>query len=324
MFATGLPQITMAFFSAASLLITIPSGVQIFGWCATAVSGRPILRTPMLFALGFIVVFVIGGVTGVMFAAIPFDQQVTDSYFVVAHFHYVLFGGVAMPIFAGLYYWFPKITGRLYNELLGQVSFWLIFVGMNLTFFPMHISGLLGMPRRVYTYPAGLGWDVYNLLSTLGAYTVAAGVAVVAVNLLVSRRTGAPAGDNPFNAATLEWATSSPPPHYNFPVVPTVRSREPAWDAGARADDLRRLDDGELVLAGGHQTIATTVNEAEGDRMLEMPSESPWPLALAFTLALVFTALLLDHFATAALLGLPVLASLAAWHRQKPWFHEAV
>ena len=324
MFATGMPQITMAFFSAASLLITIPSGVQIFGWCATAITGRPILRTPMLFVLGFIVVFVIGGVSGVMFAAIPFDQQVTDSYFVVAHFHYVLFGGSVMPIFAGLYYWFPKLTGRMYDERLGQLSFWLIFLGMNLAFFPMHISGLLGMPRRVYTYLPGLGWDVFNLLSSIGAYVTATGIAVVAVNLLVSRRRGAPAGDNPFYGGTLEWATSSPPPQYNFAAIPTVRSAYPVWDPVDRAEDEQRLARAQLVLADGHQALATTVNEGEGDRVLEMPSESPWPLALAAALALVFTALLLDHFVTAAVFGLPAAASLVAWHTQKSWHHEAL
>ena len=322
MFATGLPQITMAFFSAASLLIAIPSGVQIFGWCATALTGKPLLRTPMLFVLGFIVVFVIGGVTGVMFAAIPFDQQVTDSYFVVAHFHYVLFGGAVMPIFAGLYYWFPKLTGRMYNELLGQVSFWLIFAGLNLTFFPMHIAGLLGMPRRVYTYLPGLGWDVYNLLSSIGAYVLTAGIAVVAVNLIVSRRSGIAAGDNPFNANTLEWTTTSPPPHYNFAVLPTVRSANPAWDLPDRAEDEARLHQAQLVLVDGHQALATTVNEAEGDRVVEMPSESPWPLALAFAIGLVFTAVLVDHYTTAGLLGLLVLASLLGWHSQKPWHHE--
>src|SRR5439155_18941833 len=245
--------ITMAFFAAASLLITIPSGVQIFGWTATALTGKPILKTPMLFVLGFVVVFVVGGVTGVMFAMIPFDQQVTDSYFVVAHFHYVLFGGAVFPMFAGLYFWFPKWTGRMYHERLGQISFWVIFVGFNLTFFPMHISGLLGMPRRVYTYPSGLGWDVYNLLSTIGAFTLTTGIAIVLANLVASRIRGPVAGNDPWHADTLEWATTSPPPHYNFPVIPTVRSTHPNWDSEDRAEDERRLGRAELVLADGHQ-----------------------------------------------------------------------
>jgi cytochrome c oxidase subunit I+III len=324
MFATGLPQISMAFFSAASLLITIPSGIQIFAWCATALKGKPVLKTPMLFILGFIVVFVIGGVTGVMFAAIPFDQQVTDSYFVVAHFHYVLFGGAVFPIFAGLYYWFPKFSGRMYDERLGKVTFWGVFVGFNLTFFPMHISGLLGMPRRVYTYPSGLGWDAYNLIATIGSYLLAASIGLIALNLLWSRRRGAPAGDDPWAGNTLEWATTSPPPHYNFPVIPTVRSADPNWDELDRAEDERRLERAELVLTDGHQALATTVLEAEGDHIVEMPSESPWPFAVALALLALFTAMLTDHWAAAAICAGLVALAVAGWHRQQPYHHETV
>src|SRR5215217_6485354 len=198
MFATGLPQISMTFFSAASFMIVIPSGIQIFAWLATILTGRPVLKTSFLYVLGFVVVFVIGGLTGVMFAAVPFDQQTTDSYFVVAHFHYVLFGGAVFPIFAAIYYWFPKMSGRMYHELAGQASFWLVFVGFNLTFFPMHVSGLLGMPRRVYTYPDGLGWDAYNLLSTVGAFVLALGILVIVLNVLWSLRRGAPALADPW------------------------------------------------------------------------------------------------------------------------------
>jgi cytochrome c oxidase subunit I+III len=318
MFATGLPQVTMTFYAAASLLITIPSGVQIFGWTATVLTGRPLLRTPLLFILGFIVVFVIGGVTGVMFAAIPFDQQVTDSYFVVAHFHYVLFGGAVFPIFAGLFYWYPKLTGRMYHEGLGVISFWLFFVGFNLTFFPMHISGLLGMPRRVWTYHDGLDWNVYNLLSTIGAFTLAAAILLVVVNLLVSRTTGAVAGPDPWGGNTLEWATTSPPPPYNFPVVPLVHSADPNWDVADRVDDWRRLEEGHYVLDAGHETPATTVLDGDVDRVLHMASESWWPLVLAGALALFFVLFLTQHYVMAAMSAILIAGSLVGWHGKEP------
>jgi cytochrome c oxidase subunit I+III len=321
MFATGLPQVTLIFYSAASMLITIPSGVQVFAWTATVLTGRPVLRTPMLYVLGFVVVFVVGGVTGVMFAAIPFDQQVTDSYFVVAHFHYVLFGGAVFPIFAGMHYWFPKITGRMMSERLGVVGFWLFFVGFNLTFFPMHISGLLGMPRRIWTYEGGLGWDVYNLLSTIGAFTLAFAILLVVVNVLWSVSWGPLAGPDPWGANTLEWATGSPPPHYNFAVIPTVRSADPNWDPADRAEDARRLREGVLVLDDGHETPATTMLDADVDRVLTMPSESPWPLLLSLALTVFFTLFLVGHFVFAAISTVLILASLLGWHATEP--HES-
>jgi len=211
MFAVGLPQVSLAFFAAASTIIAIPSGIQVFAWLATMLKGRPVIRTPFLYVLGFLVSFVIGGLSGVMFAAVPFDQQVTDSYFVVAHFHYVLFGGAVFPIFAGIHYWYPKITGRMLDERLGQASFWLVFVGFNLTFFPMHIAGLLGMPRRVYTYPAGMGWDVYNLLSSIGAVVLVVGILMNLANLVQARFLGESAGPDP-------WLANTP-----YPRPPTTR-----------------------------------------------------------------------------------------------------
>src|SRR3954452_16288877 len=214
MFAVGLPQLTLSFFNASSLLVTIPSGIQIFAWLVTILLGRLVVRTPMLWVLGFLVVFVAGGVTGVMFAVVPFDQQVTDSYFVVAHFHYVLFGGAVFPILGGIYYWFGKFTGRMLSERLGKWSFWLVFIGMNLTFFPMHIYGLEGMPRRVYTYEAGLGWDLGNLLASIGAAVLATGLLLTLVNAVRSLRWGQPAPADPWGGDTLEWATASPPPPY--------------------------------------------------------------------------------------------------------------
>jgi cytochrome c oxidase subunit 1/cytochrome c oxidase subunit I+III len=294
MFATGLPAASLAFFSAASLLITIPSGVQVFGWLATIIAGRVDLRTPMLFILGFLFTFVVGGVTGPMFAAVPFDQQITDSYFVVAHFHYVLFGGAVFPIFAAIYYWIPKMYGRMYHEGLGKLSFWLIFLGFNATFFPMHISGLLGMPRRIYTYHRGLGWDAWNLTSTVGAYALAAGIALVAVAWLLAARRGASAGPNPWNSDTLEWATSSPPPDYDFAQLPVVRSREPLWDQPELRDIGERARDRRLVLDEGHETLGTTVLDADPEAVLPMPGGSVAPVSLAAGLAGIFGGLLLE------------------------------
>jgi cytochrome c oxidase subunit 1/cytochrome c oxidase subunit I+III len=230
MFAVGLGPLADGFFGAASMLIAVPTGVKIFNWLATMWGGALRLRTAMLFAMGFIVMLTVGGISGVMFAVVPIDWQLTDTYFVVAHFHYVLVGGSVLAIFAGVYYWFPKLSGRLLSERLGQAQFWLLFVGLNLTFFPMHALGLLGMPRRVYTYPSQPGWGEVNLLVTLGAAILSVGVLVFLANLLASLRRGAVAGDDPWDAWTLEWATSSPPPAANFTTLPVVRSRRPLWD----------------------------------------------------------------------------------------------
>jgi cytochrome c oxidase subunit I+III len=317
MFATGLPAMALTFFSAASLLITIPSGIQVFAWLATIIAGRPDLRTPLLFILGFLFTFVVGGVTGPMFAAVPFDQQITDSYFVVAHFHYVLFGGAVFPIFAGLYYWIPKMYGHMYSEGLGKLSFWLIFLGFNATFFPMHISGLLGMPRRIYTYQAGLGWDVWNLVSTLGAYVLAIGILVVLVAWFLAARRGAPAGPNPWNAETLEWATSSPPPHYDFVQIPVVRSREPLWDQPELRDIGERAHDPRLTLADEHATLGTTVLDADPEAVLPMPEESLAPVTLAAGLAAVVAGLLVGLVALVAVGVLVVAGAMLAWFRME-------
>ncbi len=230
MFAVGIPQIALSFTSLSSFMVTIPSAIQVFAWLATLVAGKPILKTPMLFVLGFVFTFVLGGLSGVMFAAIPFDLQTTDSYFVVAHIHYVIIGGSVFPIFGGLYYWLPKMTGRMLDERLGKLSFWLMFAGFNLAFFPMHISGLLGQPRRTYTYQENLGWDIWNLLSTIGAFVLALGILITFINWYKSMQSGEPAGADPWEAETLEWSTTSPPPEYNFESIPAVRSLHPMWE----------------------------------------------------------------------------------------------
>jgi cytochrome c oxidase subunit 1/cytochrome c oxidase subunit I+III len=304
MFAVGLPSLSLTFFAAASALIAIPSGVQVFAWTGTLLTGRPVVRTPLLFVLGFVVTFVIGGLSGVMFVAIPFDQQVTDSYFVVAHFHYVLFGGAVFPILAGIHYWGPKITGRLLSEPLGAVSFCLVFLGFNVAFLPMHVTGLLGMPRRVYTYPAGAGWDALNLVSSAGAVVLTAGLVLVAANVLRAWRGGPPAGDDPWGGETLEWRTSSPPPAYNFATIPLVRSASPAWDEPAGPGP---------VLPGGHETVATTPLDANVDAVLEMPEPTVWPPALALALAVLAVAALADAWIVAACAGGAALACMALW-----------
>src|SRR5207248_7158640 len=222
MFATGLPQIGEAYFTAASMMIAITSGVQIFCWLATMWTGRLKLTTAMHFVLGFIFIFVMGGMTGVMLASIPLDLQLHDTFFVVAHFHYVLIGGALFPLFGGFHFWFPKFTGRMIDERLGKISFWLLFAGFNLTFFPMHILGLHGMTRRIYTYPAGMGWETSNLLATIGAAIILAGGLTFIANVMTSLRTGARAGSDPWDAGTLEWAAASPPDSYNFPFLPVI------------------------------------------------------------------------------------------------------
>ncbi len=252
MFTVGLPQVAMTFFTAASTIIAIPSAVQFFAWITTMWRGRPVIRTPMLFIIGFIVNFIIGGITGVMLASVPFDTQVHDSFFLVAHFHYVLIGGVVFPLFAAFYYWLPKITGRMMNENWGRWHFWLMFIGFNVTFFPMHIVGLMGMPRRVYTYQAGIGWSALNLIETLGAYTIAISIILFVINFIKSMANGAPAGNDPWQADSLEWTSSSPQPAYGYLTIPIVHSRHPLWQQSS-------LEEGpELVAEAGARTGAVS------------------------------------------------------------------
>ena len=347
MFATGMPALSTTFFSAASMGVSIPSGIQIFAWLATIwAARRHVLATPMLFMLGFICLFVIGGISGVMTASVPFDWQATDTYFVVAHLHYVLLGINLFPVLAGFHYWLPKMTGRMLDERLGKWSFWVLFAGVNLTFFPMHIVGLRGMPRRVYTYPSGFGWDWLNLLESIGAAVTAIGVLLFVVNVVWSRRHGRFAGPNPWGAGTLEWSMSSPPPEYNFAVIPTVRGREPLWERhdvmldppeGSGSEEVnpawaaehesvhreyRRVGEDDpssvelhawRVLDDGKEIIGSTMLDGDPQSVLRMPGDSLWPLVLALALTGLFFALLFKAPVWSAVGMLACLACIAGW-----------
>lgn len=246
MFAVGLGHTFDLFFGFTSMAIAVPTGVKIFNWTATMYQGRVRFTTSMMFAVGFLLMFTIGGLSGVAFAVVPIDWQLTDSYFVVAHFHYVLFGGTAFAVFGGVYYWFPKMSGRMLDERWGKVHFWLTLVGFNLTFMVQHVLGMFGMPRRVFTYPALPGWETMNMISTIGAFILGFSVLIFLVNVAMSLRGGEIAGDNPWGAWTLEWATTSPPPEENFERVPPIHGRRPLWDL-AHPD---RTDEMMMKLAG--------------------------------------------------------------------------
>jgi cytochrome c oxidase subunit 1 len=306
MFVTGLPQLGAGLFTASSMLIAVPSGLQIFCWLATLWDGRPVYRTPLLFVIGFIVIFVLGGLSGVMVASVPIDTQVHDTYFVVAHFHYVLIGGAVFPLIGAVYYWFPKITGRMLSERLGRWNFWLAFVGFNVAFFPMHILGLIGMPRRVYTYTADMDLAHLNLLSSGGAFLFALSFALLLVNVIYSLRKGELAGDNPWDASTLEWATASPPPPQNFDRIPVVNHRDPLW---ANSESLP-------VVAGlsaeRREVLLTSLAEAEPQIREASPEPSIWPLLAAIATTIFFIGSIFTPWAV--LWGTPPMAiALIGW-----------
>ncbi|HEU5084964.1 MAG TPA: cytochrome c oxidase subunit I [Acidimicrobiales bacterium] len=322
MFTVGLPGVVLAFFAAASMVIAIPAGVQIFSWLATIWNGRVRWNTAFLFVVGFLVIFVAGGITGVMVAAVPFDQQAHDSYFVVAHLHYVLIGGVAFPMFAGVHYWFPKFTGRLMDERLGRLSFWLLFLGVNVTFFPMHIVGLLGMPRRVYTYPEEYGWGVYNLISSLGLLLIIPGLGLFVLNLAWSLRRGEEAGNDPWGADTLEWATTSPPAQHGWTVPPIVHSRHPLWDQ----DDLHRGEPQveRLVHALAEwplrwrAALVIGTGDARPVEIFRVSGPSIWPLATALGVVGIFASELLKLRWGIVASAVVVVVCALAWNRPDP------
>jgi cytochrome c oxidase subunit 1 len=230
MFAVGMPSAANTFFAVSTMLVGVPTGIKIFNWLGTMWGGRIRLDTPMLFCIAFLFQFLIAGLTGIMLGVAPLDWQLTDSYFVVAHFHYTLIGGLLFTLFGGIYYWFPKATGRMLNETLGKWHFWLLTIGFHLTFDPQHFAGLLGMPRRIYTYAAGRGWEGYNMVSSIGVAVQAVAILIYAYNVFISLRSGRVAGNDPWDAWSLEWATTSPPAEYNFETLPEVRSTRPLWD----------------------------------------------------------------------------------------------
>ncbi len=313
MFATGLPSLALSFFSAASIIIAVPSAVAVFAWTATIWTGRPVITTAFLFFASMIILFTIGGVSGFMTGSVPVDWQLTDTYFVVAHLHYVLIGINLFPVVGGIYYWFPKMTGRMLDERIGQWNFWTMFVGFNIAFLPMHLVGLWGMPRRVYTYPAGIGFDWLNLVVSIGSFIFAVGVLLLLVNVVRSLRYGAIAGANPWDAPTLEWSVSSPPPPYNFAVIPRVASRHPLWEDRLKEREVRSATQEGLLLDHGRETIATTPLDAVPDLILKMPEDSYTPFALGVALALSFTGLLLHWWWLVVVAGVGAAAAIIIW-----------
>jgi cytochrome c oxidase subunit I+III len=314
MFATGLPQFGQGFFSAASMMIVVPTATQIFCWIATLWTGRGVrFTTPMLYVLAWFFVFVIGGLTGVMVASVPLDLQLHDTFFVVAHLHYVLIGGSVFPLLAGIHFWFPKFTGRMLSEGLGKIAFWLFFTGFNLTFFPMHILGLQGMPRRVYTYPAAMGWGTLNLLASVGAGIIALALTIYLINVIVSLRVGAAAADNPWDAADLEWATSSPPPVYNFSPQPTVGSRDPLWHP--------ELDPPFIVGLNPErcEVLVTHLLDAEPDHRFPTPGPSIWPLLAAIATTVLFIWSIFSPWGV-VWGSIPLFITLVGWF----WPHKGI
>jgi cytochrome c oxidase subunit I+III len=293
MFATGIPLLSLAFFSAASMAVSIPTGIQVFAWIATLWTGRPVMKTPLLFLLGFLFVFVLGGLTGVMVAMVPFDWQVHDTHFVVAHLHYVLFGGMVFPMFAAFYYWLPLFSGRMTSSSLSHLVFWMIFLGFNLTFLPMHLTGLLGMPRRVYTYASGLGWDMLNLISTVGGFLTAIGIGMFVLDVALHYFFGRRAPANMWDAETLEWSLEAPVPPYNFVSLPKIETRDPLWSDKTLPERIQR---GEFFLnrldVDQRETLVTGTVHAEPEYVAVLPGNTWTPLVAAVLLSFVFIGIL--------------------------------
>ena len=289
MYTTGLGTVANAAFGISTIMIGVPTGVKIFNWLGTLWGGSISLKTPLLFAVGFVAMFTIGGLSGVTHSMVPSDYQQQDTYYVVAHFHYVLFGGAIFGLFSGIYYWFPKFSDKLLGEGLGQLHFWLMFIGFNLTFFPMHISGLLGMPRRIYTYSGDQGWDLWNLMSSIGAFVIATSILVFIINVIVSLRSARRAGPDPWDGRTLEWAIPSPPPPHNFDEIPHVHARDDFWHQKYTEDEKGQP---VPVVAGG----AVEEDQHAGDgHGIHMPSPSFFPLIAAIGFPIMATGMIYDY-----------------------------
>jgi cytochrome c oxidase subunit I len=313
MFTVGMSDIAMSFFSAGSMTIAIFTTIQVFAWLATIWRGRPVATTAMYYAVGSIVLLVVGGLSGVFTGIIPVDWQVHNTYYVVAHIHYVLIGSNVFPVFAGFYYWLPKMTGRMMNERLGKWSFWVMFIGFNVGFFPMHALGMMGMPRRIYTYQLGLGFDGLNMVVTIGAFVLGVGILLSIINLFWSLRYGTVAGPNPWNADGLEWSTDSPPPPYGSAHIPLVASRHPLWDDFEEEDD----PDCDRTLDCGRLTPVTTALDAVPIGIATIPEDSLLPLWLSLALFVFFIAVVLQMVwvALALLLVSFLLGCIWMWPR---------
>ena len=301
MFTTGMGPTALTVFTITTMLIAVPTGVKIFNWIGTMWGGSIEFKTPMLFAIGFISLFIIGGLSGVSHAVAPSDFQQQDTYYIVAHIHYVLFGGSIFGILAGMYYWFPKLTGRMMGEGLGKWNFWLTFIGMNLTFFPMHFVGMNGMPRRIYTYSEEFGWGLLNSLSSLGYVVLFIGMLMLVINIIRSLRNGRVAGHDPWDAPTLEWSISSPPPVYNFAEIPRVEGRDPYWTTKRRAEAA-----GQPVAGPEARVDVSTIH---------MPSPSYWPALVAVGVVLI-AAGLLTHYGLSFVGGVIALLGTIGWSNE--------
>jgi cytochrome c oxidase subunit I+III len=316
MFAIGIPLLALSFFSAASMAVAIPMGVQVFAWIATLWAGKPQLRPPMRFILGFFLIFVLGGLTGVMVAVVPFDWQVHDTHFIVAHLHYVVIGGLLFPLLAGVYYWLPHLSGRMPHEGFSRMVFWLIFIGFNLTFLPMHFTGLLGMPRRAYTYSAEVGASVQwlNLISTAAGFLLAVGFVAFCIDIWLTIRHGRRAPRNPWRAPTLEWAMPTPPPVYNFASQPSIAGREPLWD---RAELPAQLAEGQGFLPGAQrgtrEMLGTSLRAGTPEQVITLSGSTPIPLLTALTLVVVLACFIAGWYAAAALAFTGTIAMLWWW-----------
>lgn len=314
MFTVGIPQLAQAFFSIASMLVAIPTAIQIFAWLATLWSGRVTYNLPMLWVFGFLIIFVCGGLTGVMLALVPFNWQVHDTHFVVAHMHYVLVGGMFFPLIAGLYYWLPQLSGRMPSEKLGRWGFWLTFIGFNATFFLMHLTGLLGMPRRVYTFSGGLGWDWLNLLSSVGGFVMSAGIAMIIIDVVLHIRFGRKAPLNPWKSDTLEWATGTPPTSYNFASIPTLDNRHPLWQNPDLPHSIARGEHGLSSIDHGRREIyGVDAISGKMKEVIHLPGNSWWPLICASLLAVICVSLLVRAYPVAVITAVITAVALLRW-----------
>ena len=306
MFAVGLGPVATAAFSVSTMLIAVPTGVKIFNWLGTLWGGSLSFKTPMLFAIGFVVMFTIGGLSGVTHALVPADRQQTDTYYIVAHFHYVLFGGSILGLFGGIYYWYPKVFGRMLNDTLGKWHFWVTLIGFNLTFGPFHVLGLQGMPRRIYTYASNMGWNFWNMVSTIGAFTIAAGTLIFIANVWKTHQEGVAAPNDPWDARTLEWITPNPTPEYNYIEVPTVTHQDDFWHLKYTEDEAGRL----VKVADGAGFIQRMKT---ADDHIHMPSPSFWPLVAASGVPIIGYGQIYRFWAITALGIIVLLGGLFAW-----------